>query len=122
MKFLKRSNNVIKKYVQISYALFPKHPKILQLCQSFNIEKNTQIKTRNKTSYPKTNKFILNNSLATETMYKLFIEQKAYSEALGVLESLFQNNKQVKLDYKIEKNKLLKKIQKGPYGTKQKKN
>ena len=102
--------------------LFPKHPKILQLCQSFNIEKNTQIKTHNKKSYFKTNKFILNNSLATETMYKLFIEQKAYSEALGVLEILFQNNKQVKLDYKIEKNIVLKKIQKGPYGTKQKKN
>ena len=55
------------------------------------LKKKTQIKTHNKTSYPKTNKFILNNSIATETMYKLFIEQKAYSEALGVLEILFQN-------------------------------
>tara|TARA_Y100001960_G_C14702265_1_gene842319 strand:+ start:112 stop:768 length:657 start_codon:yes stop_codon:yes gene_type:complete len=87
-KSLNRNHKTINKYILQGYNLFPENKKIKAMNDAINTN-NTKIKT------PKVNKekkieetIIINEKMATQTMYKLMINQKKFEVAKNILETM----------------------------------
>jgi tetratricopeptide (TPR) repeat protein len=114
MEHLNRSPNSIIKYVNIMNKLFINHDQVIKLYSKYSIE---NLKTRKKkhTAPPvkssirrvQSNSFIVNERLATKTMYRLLVSQKKYNKAMDVLIQLKENSS-IEPDYIVEQIKKIK--------------
>ena len=109
VKFLlKRNIQTFKKNIELAYLIHGKNPKIKKIYQQLNI---TQPQKATSSIKNKTNKskIIINEKLATKTMYGVLLKQKKYDEALKVL-NVLKKNKKNKSFFQKEHTKIIKKI------------
>jgi len=109
---LKRSQITIQKYIVILNKYIPNHKKIkLYRKKYLNGEYKSIVKSSKKSIKKPALNVVINNKLATKTMFNLLLKQKKYYHALEVL-NLMESDK--KNPHFIKKNKpeLLKKIKK----------
>jgi len=109
---LNRSQKTIQKYIVILNKHIPSHKKVsLYKKEYLNSEHNSVVKSSKKSIKKSTLKVIINNKLATKTMFNLLLKQKKYYHALEVLNIMEPDKKN---SHFIKKNKpeLLNKIKK----------
>ena len=85
-KSLKRNQTVVNKYINQAYKLFPDNQKIKKMyCAILNNKKN---KKDSKIIKKNINRDIINinTKMATQTMYKLMVQQKKFNVAQIILE------------------------------------
>ena len=109
---LNRSQKTIQKYIVILNKHIPSHKKVsLYKKEYLNSEHNSVVKSSKKSIKKSTLKVVINNKLATKTMFNLLLKQKKYYHALEVLNIMEPDKKN---SHFIKKNKpeLLNKIKK----------
>jgi len=101
---LERNPTTYSKYIKQAYSINPENKKIKNLYKKLNIKKILNVK--NKKPSAKTNHGILvNEKLATKTMYTVLIKQKKYEDALELLK-IMKKNKKYKVFVKQEWDKV----------------
>ena len=109
---LNRSHITIQKYIVILNKYIPNHKKVkLYKKKYLNGEYKSIVKSSKKSIKKPTLNVVINNKLATKTMFNLLLKQKKYYHALEVL-NIMESDK--KNSHFIKKNKpeLLNKIKK----------
>ena len=98
MQELKRSDSSIATYVNKITILYNDHPTIKAYCKAYCRVSNTKQNIKKKKSITKVNtkSLLIHQQLATKTMYALFVKQKKYHDAYAILETMKQNNKNIK--------------------------
>ena len=101
---LERNPATYRKYIKQVYSINPGNKKIKNLYKKLNIKKTLNVK--NKKPITKANHSILvNEKLATKTMYMVLIKQKKHEDALELLK-IMKKNKKYKVFVKQEWNKV----------------
>ena len=109
---LNRSHITIQKYIVILNKYIPNHKKVkLYKKKYLNGEYKSIVKSSKKSIKKPTLNVVINNKLATKTMFNLLLKQKKYYHALEVLNIMEPDKKN---SHFIKKNKpeLLNKIKK----------
>ena len=87
---LKRSIKTYSQYIIKAYSVNSKDKKINKLYNQLKIEQSPKFKDKQSQKTLKVD-IVLNQSLATKTMFSVFMKQKKYIEALAVLKMMKKN-------------------------------
>ena len=108
--FLKRSIGAVSNQIKKAYKIDPKNEKIQGLYNQLNIKQKKS--SKNYLNKKKLHgNILINEKLATKTMYFVLMKQKKYNDALDLLRTM-RKNKKNKSFVKNEYNKVLNLIKK----------